>query len=124
MLAGLLVSDLCFGESSPLYKKLVLDEQLVDQVADRHLAEARSGLWTVFATVKDKKDLASVERDVWRSLDDMRQRPVSRERLDDVRSRWKYTFLSGLATPSRWRRSWRRSSPWPATRSASSTCSR
>jgi zinc protease len=99
MLAGLLVSDLCFGESSPLYKKLVLDEQLVDQMQTDISQKRDPGLWTVFATVKDKKDLASVERDVWRSLDDMRQRPVSRERLDDVRSRWKYTFLSGLATP-------------------------
>jgi zinc protease len=99
MLAGLLVNDLCFGETSPLYKKLVLEDQTVDQLQTGISTNRDPGLWTVFASVKDKKDLASVERDIGRALDELRQRPVSRERLDDVRSRWKYNFLTGLSTP-------------------------
>jgi zinc protease len=100
MLAATLVGELCFGETSPVYKQLVLDEQRLDQLGSFFGFNRDPGLWPVMAWVKDPADVASVEGELWSALAQVRDRPVSQERLDAARSRLKYSFLTGLSTPS------------------------
>ncbi len=100
MLAGTLVGDLVFGETSPLYKKLVLDEQRLDSLRTFFGYSRDPGLWIVFAFVKDPADVAAVEGEIWSAVDGLRRAPPTQQALDDIRSRMKYGFLTQLSTPS------------------------
>ncbi len=100
MMAATLLGDLLVGETSPLYRKLVLDEQRVDALFSSFAPARDPGLWTVFARVKDAADIHRVEQEMWRAAGDLRSRVVVEQRLADTRSRLKYSFLSGLSTPS------------------------
>jgi zinc protease len=100
MLAGGLIGELAFGETSPLYKKLVLDEQRVDSLFQMFGYNRDPGLWGALALVKDSADVAAVEGEVWSAIDALRRAPPSQEALDAIRSRIKYGFLTELSTPT------------------------
>ncbi|MGH7149491.1 MAG: M16 family metallopeptidase, partial [Planctomycetota bacterium] len=101
MVAGSILDGLVFGETSPVYRRLVLDEQRLDSLEADFSLQRDPGLWWVLARVKDPADVPAVERDLWAAAEEVCRKPVSRERLDAVRSRSKYGFLSGLTTPGR-----------------------
>ena len=79
------LSALYFGETSDLYKKLVVSEQK----ADRLMVEAPSGvdpsLFTVFARVKDPADAVYVRDQILSAFAQSRSVPVTRQRLDDAK---------------------------------------
>jgi zinc protease len=100
MLAGSLIGELAFGETSPLYKKLVLDEQRVDSLFEMFGYNRDPGLWGAIALVKDPADVAAVEGEVWSAIDALRRAPPSQQELDGLRSRLKYGFLTQLSTPT------------------------
>jgi len=99
MVGGALIAELAFGETSPLYKKLVLDEQRVEALFAGFGQSRDPNLWTVMAMVKDPADVPAVEREIWDTIASLRTTPVSARRLDEIRSRTRYGFLSGLSTP-------------------------
>jgi zinc protease len=99
MLAGLLVGDLVFGETSPIYKKLVLDEQRLEMLGTSFGPSRDPGLWAVFASVKDPADVPAIEGELWSAIDALVRAGVDPARLDEIRSRTKYSFLSGLTSP-------------------------
>lgn len=99
MLAGQLLGELAFGETSALYKKLVLDEQRLEFLGASFSPSRDPSLWSVFAMVKDPGDLAAVEGELWDAVARLAREPVAAGRLDEIRSREKYSFLSGLSTP-------------------------
>jgi zinc protease len=98
-MAATLAGELAFGETSPLYKKLVLDEQKVEMLNGSLNPNRDPGLWTILAVVKEPGDVRAVEKELWTAIADLRKTPVARERLDAVRSNLRYSFLSNLATP-------------------------
>lgn len=100
MLAGTLAGELAFGETSPLYKKLVLDEQRVDSMFQTFGYNRDPGLWAAIALVKEPSDVAAVEGEVWSAVDALRRAPPSQAQVDAIRSRLKYGFLTQLSTPS------------------------
>jgi len=101
MIAGTLMGELLFGETSPLYKKLVLDEQRVQAMFQGFDEEHRDPyLWPVFAMVKDPADVSSVEGEIWSAIAGLRKDGPSQAQLDAIRSRTKYAFLSNLTTPT------------------------
>ncbi len=100
MLAGTLAGELAFGETSPLYKQLVLDQQRVDSMFPIFGYNRDPSLWAVLALVKDPSDVAAVEGDIWSAVDALRRAPPRQEQLDAIRSRIKYGFLTGLSTPN------------------------
>ncbi|MCE9594601.1 MAG: insulinase family protein [Planctomycetes bacterium] len=100
MMAATLLDDLVFGETSALYKKLVLDEQRLDVLGANFGYQRDPGLWSVFARVKDMGDVDAVEAELWGAIDHLVEHGVSQADLDAVRSRTKYAFLSNLSTPA------------------------
>jgi len=100
MMAAVLIPDLAFGETSPLYRKLVLDEQRVQFLQGDFGFNRAPGLWSVYTMVKDPADVSAVEGEIWGAIEALQNKPVSQERLDAVRSNWRYGFLSDLSTPS------------------------
>ncbi len=100
MMAATLFGELAFGETSPIYKKLVLDEQKVETLFASFGFNRDPGLWSVIAMVKDPANLQAVEKEIWSTVETLQREPVSAQRLADVRSRLKYGFLTGLSTPN------------------------
>ena len=100
MVAATLIEDLAFGETSELYKKLVLDQQRLQFLGADFGLNREPGLWNIFAMVKDPTDVYSVEGEIWDTIARLQNKPVEQKRLDDVRSSLKYGFLSNLSTPS------------------------
>jgi zinc protease len=99
MVAGLLVGDLVFGETSSIYKKLVLDEQRLEMLGASFSPSRDPSLWAVFAMVKDPADVAAIEGELWSAIAALVRDGVPEERLDQIRSREKYSFLSSLTSP-------------------------
>jgi zinc protease len=100
MIAATLLGDLAFGETTAIYKKLVLDEQRLDMLGANFGYQRDPGLWSVFARVKDASDVDAIEREIWAAIDALAEHGVTQAALDAVRSRAKYGFLSNLTTPA------------------------
>jgi len=100
MVAGSLAGELACGETSALYKKLVLDEQRVESLFPFFGNSRDPGLWAVIAMVKDPADVHAVEGEIWSALEALRRDGPTAQQLDANRSRSKYAFLSALTTPS------------------------
>jgi len=97
--AGELAGELAFGATSPIYKKLVLDEQRVEMLGASFDASRDPGLWAIYAQVKDPADVRAVEAELWAVVDDLAQTPIPVASLDAVRSSRRYGFLTALTTP-------------------------
>jgi len=98
-IAATLIPELVFGETSALYKKLVLDEQRVDFLVGDFGDTRDPGLWSVMTRVKKPEDLRAVEAEIWSTITDLHAETIAPERLADVASSMKYGFLSSLSTP-------------------------
>lgn len=99
MLAGWILGELLFGETSDVYKKLVLAEQRVEGLFNDFGFNRDPGLWSVIAQVKDPADVASIEGELWDAVDRFSRNPVDPQRVTDTVARMRYGFLSGLSTP-------------------------
>jgi len=100
MVAATLFGELAFGETAPVYKKLVLEEQKVESLFAGFGYSRDPGLWYAIAMVKQAADVTAVEGELWAAAHALATQPVDAQRLNDVRSRLKYGFLTGLSTPN------------------------
>ena len=101
MVAGAMLEDLLFGETSEIYKKLVLRDQTVEFISADFGFNRDPGLWTVFATVKDPADLPAVIGEIDRTVATFRDTPVPEQTLAKLKKRLKYSFLMNLDTPDK-----------------------
>jgi len=97
--SALLLSDLAFGETSDLYKKLIIQEQKVQFVSGSTPMNRDVPLFEIYSMVKDEKDINYVRDEIYRTLDEFKNKPVEEKRLNDLKRRNKYGFLMGLDTP-------------------------
>jgi zinc protease len=87
-----LISSVAFSSSSPLYQKLVIHEQKVDALSPSFGNSRDPGLLTVFARVKDPKDVGYVTGEILKTFEETKTAPVSAERLAAVKSNLRYSF--------------------------------
>ena len=101
MIAADLLTQLAFGETSDIYKKLVLDEQVVEFLGADVNLNRDPGLLDIYTRIKqpDKVDYVLSQIDL--TVARYQQAPADGERLEDLKSRLKYGFLMGLDTPDR-----------------------
>ncbi len=97
--AAWLLGDLAFGETSELYKKLVLDEQVVEFVSAELNFNRDPGLFDVITMVKDPAKVDYVLGEIDKAVARYQETPVDAARLADIKSRTKYGFLMGMDTP-------------------------
>jgi zinc protease len=90
------ISAVAFSESSPLYRKLVIDEQKVDQFFPYFSDHKDPYIVVVIARVNKADDFESVTQDILNTFGQMASTPVSTERLAAVKSNLKYRFALGL----------------------------
>jgi zinc protease len=97
--AALLLGDLAFGETSDLYKKLVIQEQKVQSLGASTPMNRDLPLFEVYSMVKSMEDMDYVRDEVYKTLESFKSTPVDDKRVNDLKRRNKYSFLMGLDTP-------------------------
>jgi len=97
--AARLLSDLAFGETSELYKKLVIREQNVQFLFADVSMNRDMPLWTVTSMVKNPDDIDSVQKDVQQTIREFQTTLVTEKKLDEVKRHDKYAFLDRLDSP-------------------------
>ncbi len=94
------LSQLVFSESSPLYRKLVLEKQWVDFINGSLEDHRDPDLFTILARVKDNKNVDAVRDEIYAALEEVKNKPVSAERLAAIQSNLRYSFAMSLDNPS------------------------
>jgi len=87
-----------FGETSPLYKQLVLDEQKVVLLQADAENKRDPGLFTVVARIRDSKDVAAVRERMEAALGEAAKSPIDTERLAAIKDHLRYSFAGGLVS--------------------------
>lgn len=98
-MAMLPFADLAFGETSELYKKLVLDEQKVQFVSAGAQTKRDPFPFMIYSRVKAKSDMDYVISEIEKTIEHFKNNLVSKEQLDNLKKRMKYQFLMGLDSP-------------------------
>jgi zinc protease len=98
--ASLLLADLAFGPTSAIYRRLMLDERVVQSIGADPAGDRDPGLWTVDATVRDPAKVEYVLAQIDATIAEYREAPPDPERLAAVKSHRRYEFLLGLDSPA------------------------
>ena len=91
-----ILSDLSFGPTSALYKKLVVDEQKVDRLRGGAPDNADPELFGVAARVKKAEDVPYVRDEILKAFAAAAAAPPSSQRVADAKSAGRYGFLRTL----------------------------
>jgi zinc protease len=91
-----LAVDLAFGPTSDLYRKLVEQEQKVDQFFGDIPLRKDPPLLTVGARVKDPADAVYVRDEILRTFARLREEPPSGQRVSEAKSNARYGFVRRL----------------------------
>lgn len=93
-----LMAEMAFSRSSTLYQKLVIEEQKCQSLGASFADRRDPYLLTFNSVVKDEKDLAYVEEEIFKELERLKTEPVAEEKLADIKSNLKYSFANSLET--------------------------
>lgn len=91
-----IISEIAFSESSPLYQKLVVTEQKVDELLAYFPDRTDPYLLTVAARVKDSVDIAYVRDEIQKTFAQLRNDTISEHRLNEIKARMKYAFAQSM----------------------------
>jgi zinc protease len=91
-----IISNLEFSQSSELYQKLIIEEQKVDQFFSHFPDRIDPYLVTIFARVKDPKDITYVRNEILKTFAKVRTEDISLKRLNEIKSNLKYSFANGM----------------------------
>ncbi|HEU4617119.1 MAG TPA: pitrilysin family protein [Gammaproteobacteria bacterium] len=94
-----LLADLAFGPTSDAYKRLVLDEQVVEFLEAGANQNRDPTLFDIYTRIKDPAKVDYVLGVIDETVDRYRRSPPDAKRLADLKSREKYGFVMGLDTP-------------------------
>ncbi len=99
--AARLLASLAFGDTSELYKKLVIRQQKVEFLAADVPMNRDAPLWTIVTMIKNPQDIDSVQKDIQATIKEFQTTPVSQQKLAEVKRHDKYEFLDRLDSPER-----------------------
>jgi zinc protease len=88
-----------FSDSSDLTKKVVLDEQLAENVSSWYDAHRDAAVFPVVARIKPGKSADTVLERIQSALDDVAAGKIDKKRFEAVKSNLKYSILMGLTSP-------------------------
>ncbi|MFI5456976.1 MAG: M16 family metallopeptidase [Isosphaerales bacterium] len=87
-----------FGETSPLYRELVLKEQKVVAMLAEAEPKRDPGLFTILVRVRKPDDLALARGRIGAALAEAAKGPIESSRLDAIKSHLRYEFAGSLRT--------------------------
>ncbi len=85
-----------FGETSTLYKELVLDQQKVVMLLADAEVKRDAGLFTILTRVRDPKDVVNVRARVEKALADAAKTPIDEAKLKAIKDHLRYAFAGSL----------------------------
>ena len=91
-----LIASLALGRNSPLYKKLLLEDQTNDVLQGGYENHADPFLFLVYARLKKETDLPAVQDAIISTLNGFKDNLVDAQRLEAVKSNLRYSFALGL----------------------------
>jgi zinc protease len=91
-----LISQLYFSNNSELYQELVVDKQIASQMFTYNPETKDPGLLHVFVKVENADDLATARDAINRTYAKARTELVDEQKLSDLKSNLKYSFINGL----------------------------
>src|SRR3989441_7524780 len=95
-----LLSPIAFGSNSDLYQRLVLKEQKVDELEVAFGNHPDPELFTIWARIKDPKDIDYVREQVLATFKRFTEETVEPAKLDATRSRIRYSFALRMNSSS------------------------
>lgn len=95
------ISETAFGEISPLYEELVIKTQQADFLEAFWELHRDPYLFFILLRLNEKEKLEKLEEKIFKTLEEIQKKGVSKAELERVKSRKLYSFLSSLNTPSR-----------------------
>jgi len=96
-----LLADLAFGETSDIYKKLVIREQKAQWVAGDFGFNRDPKLYSVYGRVKNVDDIEYVLDEIDRTAGRFTTELVPEEKLENIKMNTRYGYLMRLDTPER-----------------------
>jgi zinc protease len=90
------ISRLGFDQTSPLYQKLVIEEQKVDSLNAGPPNNLDPELFGVLARVKKAEDLPAVQQQVIATAESFATKPVDAKKLEALKEHLRYEFALGL----------------------------
>ncbi len=96
-----LLFELAFGQTSPLYKRLVQDEQKVDTLFTDVSPSADPGLIGVYARVKKLEDCQYVRDAILKAFAEARMAAFDKEKVADAKSNVRYSLSRSLDNTDR-----------------------
>jgi len=91
-----MISQHYFSDNSDLYRKLVLERQVVDQLFSFMPMNRDPGLFWVIARVTDADAAAEVRDEILATVARARTETLSAAKLQRIKDRGRYLFLAGL----------------------------
>jgi zinc protease len=88
-----ILSEAVFAKTSPLYRKLVLEEGKAEEIMAGATFHRDPTLLNVLVRVRDVADMPAVEAAVYAALEDAAAKPISAERLRDIQSHLRYGLV-------------------------------
>ena len=86
------IARLGFGATSPLYQKLVIDEQKVDDIGADPPNHVDPELFSVLARVKKAADMPAVQQLMMATAEGFAAAPVDAKKLEDLKAHMRYEF--------------------------------
>jgi zinc protease len=93
-----LLAPIAFGENSELYRKLVLEEQKVDELSPAFDDLTDPELFSVFARVKKPQDMDNVRDQILAAFAKFATELIPQARLDATRQRLRYGTALNLTS--------------------------
>jgi zinc protease len=90
------IARLGFGDNSPLYQKLVIEEQKVDALRASPPDHLDPELMSIFVRVKNPADLKGIEEQITATAEEFASKPVDAKRLEELKQHLRYEFALGL----------------------------
>ncbi len=90
------ISQMYFSESSKLYQKLVVREQVVDDLFTYFPDRIDPYMVTVFARLRDTKDAWYVRDEIMRTFARARTENADAGKLADIKAHMRYAFAAGM----------------------------
>ncbi|HHF51451.1 MAG TPA: insulinase family protein [Candidatus Aminicenantes bacterium] len=93
-----LLAEIGFSRSSPLYQRLVIEEQKCLSIYADFPDRRDPPLLTFNAVVKQEEDLPYVEQEIFTELEYYKNEPIPEDKLEEVKSNMKYSLARQLGT--------------------------
>ncbi len=99
--ASMVLAELAFGETSEIYRRLVLDEQVLQSIGSDVRPSRDPNLWVISATVRDPSKIDYVKTAIDQTIARFHSTPPSADEVAAVKSNMRYSFVMGLDSPPR-----------------------